>query len=167
MRHFRQDTPWLPFDAIVWLDAVVNENMRVFEWGSGGSTIFLAQRCQSVMSVEIDASWVERTMSRAEELGLDNVQVLHIAPSDPYYSSVLALQPQKFDLIFIDGKERLRCAEAAIKKIAKGGIILFDNSDAAAHKDDVVPLRATGWPETYIEGDGVGGHWAASAWRVP
>lgn len=167
MRHFRKDTPWIPFDVMIWLEAVVNKNMRVFEWGSGGSTIWFAQHCQSVMSVEIDGVWVKKIEARAKELKLDNIEGFHIAKDDPYYSNVIEIQPQKFDLIFIDGKERKRCAVAAIKKVAKGGIILFDNSDAVAHEKDIEPLEATKWPYTRIESDGVGGHWAATIWRKP
>src|SRR5438874_5429887 len=33
--------PWLAFEAIEWLDGYLEPQMRVFEWGSGGSTLFL------------------------------------------------------------------------------------------------------------------------------
>jgi predicted O-methyltransferase YrrM len=165
---YRVDTPWLPQDVMIWLEGVVNDKMRVFEWGSGGSTVWFAQRCHSVMTVETDRTWISILEERARSLGLTNIKLFHIANvNDPYYARVIKLQPQKFDLIFIDGKERRRCAEAAIEKIAKGGIILFDNSDVKAHKEDIEPLEETLWPKTYIESEGVGGRWAATAWRKP
>jgi predicted O-methyltransferase YrrM len=164
---YRPDQPWLPYDAIVWLEGVVNDKTRVFEWGSGGSTIWFAKRCHSIMTVETDRTWISILEQMARQHDLKNIKAFHVAPNDPYYSSVITLQPQMFDLVFIDGKERKRCAAAAIKKVAKGGIILFDNSDAKAHEEDIKPLEATNWEMMRIVSEGLGGRWAATAWRKP
>src|SRR5262249_9447946 len=34
--------PWVNYQALEWLSRIVNPRMRVFEWGSGGSTVFFA-----------------------------------------------------------------------------------------------------------------------------
>jgi hypothetical protein len=51
--------PWITYPAIDWLTSVVGHRDRVFEWGMGGSTIFLAQKCHKVVSVEHDPKWFE------------------------------------------------------------------------------------------------------------
>ncbi|HAJ60076.1 MAG TPA: hypothetical protein DCP31_13105, partial [Cyanobacteria bacterium UBA8543] len=36
---------------------------------------------------------------------------------------------QKYDLIIIDGEDRLACAQMAVQCLEKGGLIILDNSD--------------------------------------
>ena len=47
-------TPWVTYAAINFLSRSLTEQMRVFEWGVGGSTIFFAQRAAELVSVEHD-----------------------------------------------------------------------------------------------------------------
>jgi protein-L-isoaspartate O-methyltransferase len=47
----------MPFQAANWLHHYLNRNMKVFEYGSGGSTIFFAERVAEVFSVEHDSKW--------------------------------------------------------------------------------------------------------------
>src|SRR5208283_402812 len=44
--------PWFSQSAIDFLESYVKPSMRVFEYGSGGSTIFFARRAKSVDSIE-------------------------------------------------------------------------------------------------------------------
>src|SRR4051812_34446634 len=46
--------PWMPYRAIDWLDRTVDRSTAVFEYGSGGGTLFLAQRAGELHSVEHD-----------------------------------------------------------------------------------------------------------------
>lgn len=52
--------PWIPFEAAEYLKSVLKPGMKAFEYGSGGSTRFLARRGCEVNSVEHDAVWGER-----------------------------------------------------------------------------------------------------------
>src|SRR4051812_14883663 len=46
------EIPWFSYAAIDFLDAALRTNMTVFEYGSGGSTLFFAKRAKSVFTVE-------------------------------------------------------------------------------------------------------------------
>jgi hypothetical protein len=59
-----QAQPWIPFEAENWLQLYVKPHMKVFEYGSGGSTIFFAERVAEVFTVEHDKKW-HRLVSRA------------------------------------------------------------------------------------------------------
>ena len=50
----QDETPWITFRAIDWLDAFLKPDMDVFEYGAGGSTLYLAKRARRVVSVEHD-----------------------------------------------------------------------------------------------------------------
>ena len=50
-------TPWISFSAIELLKKITRPDMRVFEYGSGGSTMFWISRVKELISVEHDLSW--------------------------------------------------------------------------------------------------------------
>src|SRR5262249_26106778 len=52
--------PWMPFPAIEFLETLLTPDAKVFEFGSGGSTIFFAARVCELVTVEHDADWLSR-----------------------------------------------------------------------------------------------------------
>ena len=62
--------PWLTYDAINFLEKICNSDKRVFEWGSGGSTLFFAARCKDVTSIEHDTFWIKSLREKLEDLNL-------------------------------------------------------------------------------------------------
>src|SRR5882757_1229120 len=52
--------PWICFSAIDRLKEIVRPDMSVFEYGSGGSTLFWASRVKTVVSIEHDKGWFEK-----------------------------------------------------------------------------------------------------------
>src|SRR5262249_29493087 len=75
----RLDVPWWTFAAIDaverWIAA--RENVRVFEYGSGASTVWLARRAAHVVSVEHDVGFAQIA---APMLALPNVELRVIEP---------------------------------------------------------------------------------------
>ena len=130
--------PWLTYAAVHWLDRVLRPHHRVFEFGSGSSTIWLAHRVKSIVSVEHDTAWVEvvrahlpanATLHLMEARG-DEVE----APSDDPYTRVLRDADAQFDLILIDGVARNSCARLAVERLAHTGVILLDDADRLAYR---------------------------------
>ena len=150
----RLDVPWWTYDAIGKVEAFLQArpNARVFEWGSGASTVWLAKRAGSVVSIDHDAPWVEFSAPRLAEQG--NAQV-ELVPADarpdpdpqflsgkPGYAGqtfrayVDAIERHEglFDLIVIDGRTRATCLEKAVGRLAQGGLIVFDNSHRSRYR---------------------------------
>jgi hypothetical protein len=138
------DLPWWTFEAVDVVDDFLrcHPNARVFEWGSGASTVWLARRAGKVMSIEHDAAWADRV--RARLIGCGNVE-LRVVPATLVgriastkrgfagqyfddYVAALAATPGDFDLIVIDGRAREACLAAASAKLAPGGAIIFDDT---------------------------------------
>lgn len=162
----RLDLAWWTFDAIERVEAFLTArpNARVFEYGSGASTIWLAKRCGQVISVEHDAPW--HTLVQDRLGGLTHVDLILRPPgaADPgfpsekpgwtdagfrdYVTEIDAHAPG-FDLIVIDGRARAACLAHAIPRLAAGGMILFDNSGrqryrAAIAQSGLATLRTRG-----------------------
>src|ERR1700736_1399352 len=64
--------PGIPFSAATWLEHYLQPNMKVFEYGSGGSTIFLSERAGEVYSVEHDKKWHALVATNLAQRGITN-----------------------------------------------------------------------------------------------
>jgi predicted O-methyltransferase YrrM len=141
------DVPWWTYRAIDeverWLRARAAP-ARVFEYGSGASTVWLSRRAESVTSVEHDEGFAN--LMRELLAPLDNTCMLvrppasSVAPRVPsakegyagfdFSAYVDALEETEgtFDLVIVDGRARERCLERALPRLAPDGLVVFDNS---------------------------------------
>ncbi len=148
------DLPWWTFDSIDFIEHFLSSRneAKVFEWGSGASTIWLSKRCSMVISVEHDMQWGKQV----EDLVLQNypsTTLNVILPNcsgsikskkkgfenyffDDYVKSIRKFNG-KFDLIIIDGRAREACLSEAIKKLSKDGYILFDDTKRKRYQDAI------------------------------
>lgn len=52
--------PWLTYSSIDYIEKYLNHDMKVFEYGGGGSTLYFASRVAELVTVEHDTSWYEQ-----------------------------------------------------------------------------------------------------------
>lgn len=149
--------PWLVFGCISFLEGWLRKGMKVFEYGSGGSTLYLAERVASIVSVEHDSQWYEHAEEQITRSGFTNIQYLLLAPqpaannasidcSNPvnyvscfteykgkefsaYARFIDGYPDESFDLVIVDGRVRHSCIAHAMQKVKKQGILLLDNAD--------------------------------------
>jgi len=127
--------PWFSYSAIDFLNDYLKPFMSVFEWGSGGSSIYFANRCKSVYSIENNKQWYVSLQVKISKLFLSNlklglVEVGLTANEDDYIQSIGSV---KYDVISVDGYEfspesRKLCFYKAESNINPGGIIIIDDS---------------------------------------
>lgn len=143
-------TPWMGYDAIEWLDLYLHPGMTVFEWGSGGSTLFFSKRVSYVVSIEHDPWWYHHTKDQLARLGIRNVFLALICPetiSTPdteysstdrkykgqtfqaYASSIDLRANPPYDLVLVDGRARVACIKHARANIKSGGYLMLDDSE--------------------------------------
>jgi hypothetical protein len=77
------------------------------------------------VAVEHDEAWIQRLLP---SLPAEKVSLLHETEADAYRTA-LERVGNEFDIISIDGLFRNDCARAAPGYLARGGFIIFDNSD--------------------------------------
>ena len=133
------EIPWFSYAAIDFLQEFVLPDMSVFEYGSGGSTLFFARRAQRVYSVEDNPQWFDWVSRRLTEKGLTNGTLCLCPfnfkePVDFEHSKYLQAMPEEpFDILVIDGSEewtqvRPVCFAKAEQRVKPGGIIVVDDS---------------------------------------
>ena len=120
--------PLYTYPAIEYLNSLDFSGAKIFEFGSGNSTLYwLSKKCQLV-SVEHNKNWIEKLSNKISNK--KNHQFLNANNHQDYANSINQFSDNYFDLIVIDGKySRLMCAKNAIGKIKKDGIVILDNSD--------------------------------------
>lgn len=109
----------------------VNRNYVVFEWGSGCSTPWLAQRAKYVFSMDDDGNWSKRAAAMCAELNVHNVDFSTYKAGDIKYLEAIFWFAEMggIDLAVVDGVDRMRCFEYAVKYVRTGGLILLDDSE--------------------------------------
>lgn len=141
----RLDVPWWTFESADQVAALLREHpaARVFEWGSGASTLWLAVRAGSVHSVEHHAGWaamlaprlpanvhlrvVEAVVSADPRVG--SAKPGHAGLDFADYVAAIDDVPGAFDVVVIDGRAREACLARAVERLSPEGIIVFDNVD--------------------------------------
>lgn len=129
-RMVRLDVPWWNRKAALAVDAFLAERTapRVFEFGSGSSTVWLARRSAEVISAEPHADWAEALRGWLGSYGNTELLVRRLEAGGGPFADSIRETGGEFDLIVIDGRERAACLRACLPFLKSDGIILFDDS---------------------------------------
>lgn len=165
----QDELPWVTFSAIKFLEKTLTKEMIVYEFGSGGSTLFFSKRVKQIYSVEHDRKWFLTVSNAIQNKGYTNWSGRVIeavcdngypgkSPSDPdayisgspdfrgcsfrgYVESIDDFSDEYFDLVLVDGRARPSCFKHAIPKIKAGGYIMWDNTDRSYYLENIDKLQ--------------------------
>jgi hypothetical protein len=143
--------PWYTYPAIEFVRPRLRPTMRVFEFGSGNSTLWWADRVAAVMSVEHNPAWATKMAAQVPP----NVTYLHV-PLEPNGAYCRAAQsaPDAFDIIVIDGRDRVNCAREGLASLRSDGVIIWDNSDRLKYRPGFEYLEEHGFRRIQFSGHG-------------
>jgi hypothetical protein len=188
-------SPWITFAAREFLEAHLRPSMRVFEYGSGGSTLFFHRHRCDVITVEHDPAWAAMTKEALVKNKFSAAN-LRLCPPEPdpacaekdpsdldgYISSSADFKGRSFrkyaeaisafgsfDLVMVDGRARPSCSKEAYPKVAPGGFLLLDNAERAHYRRIHDQLNALGWKFHDFAGPGPYNYyfWQTCAWQRP
>lgn len=131
-KRFPKD-PWFPRQAIVLLNAWLSATDVGFEWGSGRSTLWFAQRVSHLTSIEDHQGWYSTVQKMLVESDIKNVNYqFHMineqtAEYSPYVKAIDSMPDQSLDFVLVDGKYRDRCSVVSIGKLKAGGVLIIDD----------------------------------------
>lgn len=167
----RLDTPWWTYGAIKRVDehlARLEGAARIFEYGSGASSLWLAARGREVWTVEHDLGFASHMRNAFARAGVEDVVRLietpavetatprttsgrrgedHVDYTD-YVQSIRSVGG-KFDLVVIDGRARADCLREAIPFLAPGALVVFDDAQRPRYR---AGLERCGLPVARIWG---------------
>ena len=135
-----QAQPWFSLPANAFIEGRLQKKYRIFEFGAGNSSIYFSDMGHHVWSVEHDTYWY--TIMRDKQL--KNHIIKHASLGTEYTQAPLQYT-ETFDIVVIDGRKRLLCLDAAIKKVSANGIIIFDDIDRKKYQPAYALLQSHGF----------------------
>lgn len=151
---------------------------RCLEWGSGGSTRALLERCpfiEQYVSVEHDGEWYKQVRQQVHDPRLD---LHHVAPDKPMgpgqhshpeivawdanaevdrevlaqYIGYPATLGQEFDFVLVDGRARRFCLAAGWELLRRGGVMVLHDAQRTQYHDAVQALGPALFLEPWKQG---------------
>ncbi len=116
--------PWYTYPATEYITQLDLSDKAVFEYGSGNSTRFWAERCKQLVSVEDNPVWFDKVKGDFPS----HVDYQLHENQQKYVESINSF-PEMFDVIIIDGSHRFECAREGLKKLSDTGFVILDNAD--------------------------------------
>jgi hypothetical protein len=123
--------PFITYPAIEFLLRRVRGDMSVFEYGAGASTLWWAARVKEVIACEHDRGWYERISAQTPP----NVTMIYEALEyGGAYAKIIRQFQARFDIIVIDGRDRVNCAVNCPPALTSEGVILWDDSNRSKYE---------------------------------
>lgn len=147
--------PWWTFCVKRRVGAILTADMNVVEFGSGQSTLWIAQRVGRLRAIEDNPEWHTRVRQNIDRAGLSNVTLDLRSLED--YANVDDIPDQTVDFCVVDGTVRGKCVTAIIPKMKPGGWVYLDNSDkdAPAEEDGENIRTAEAALRRHVKEDGI------------
>jgi hypothetical protein len=143
--------PWITYPCLSFLEERIEPSMKVFEYGCGNSTLWWASRVQRVVSCEHDQLWYDEVKKTVPA----NVELHHL-PLEPdrVYSRLVAKFHREFDIIFIDGRDRVNCIKQSLDALSMSGVVILDNSDVSEYSEGLQFLLVNNYKFLHFCGPG-------------
>jgi hypothetical protein len=160
---FDCELPWISIHAKNYLKKYLEkkdkQHINIFEYGSGGSSLFFLKYSNNVISIEHNPEWFHYVRNAVADKKIkgwhgelikpdpieNNLQV-ELDSSNPldyystdesslmftfknYASSIDKYPDNYFDLILVDGRSRPSCLYHSRRKLKSGGLLVLDNAD--------------------------------------
>lgn len=141
--------PWMNYPVVQLLAERLPRDAVLFEFGSGHSTAFWARHVAQVHSIEYDSRWLDLITPTLPA----NATVRYCEQDrDGHYCRSLAAPCVLFDVVVIDGRDRVNCVLQALSHLADGGVIILDDSSREKYRSAFEATHAAGYKALTITG---------------
>ena len=166
-----REGPFLFPMATALIEAILKPHMMVLESGSGGSTIWFAERAHRVLSYETDFTWHKKVSLELVRRNLQKKARVIYAPSllegkMPTYPDI---SNKRFDLIFADSVEqaRIEFVKKTIGLTRVLGWYVIDNANRPGYVDLLRKVESLGWPRYVVPSIEPGQFFQTNFYRRP
>lgn len=141
--------PWVTYSFIDFIKGRLNHQHTIFEFGSGNSTYFYAKYAGIVVSVEHDREWFDKILKTKPE----NAELIYCElVRDGDYCRVPLKLEEKFDIIIVDGRDRVNCCKQSLNALSEKGVVVLDDSERGSYKEGIDFLISKGFKHLSFSG---------------
>lgn len=141
--------PWVTYSFIDFIKTRLNKDLTIFEYGSGNSTLFYAKHVKRVVSVEHDEAWYNKIVTGKPE----NAEMIFTKlEKGGEYSNKAASLKEKFDIIIVDGRDRVNCCLNCLTALNPGGVVILDDAHRKDYEKGKIFLKEAGFKELPFTG---------------
>lgn len=144
--------PWLTYSLLDFLSGRIHENMTLFEYGSGNSTIYFSKLVKEIDAVEDNKEWLEKVAAKVPE----NVNLIYQSLEGTAYENTILNQEKSYDLVIVDGRKRVKCLKTAVEKIKNDGVLLLDDAEREKYAEAFVFMKEKGFKYIPFSGIAIG-----------
>lgn len=142
------ELPWMNYSIISFLEKRLSRDHTLFEYGSGYSTLFYSRLVRTVTSVEYDKFWYDITKKKIP----DNVKLIFSEIDyDGNYCRSIGLNQQQYDVVIVDGRDRVNCIKQSIDHLTHRGVILLDDSQRDEYAEGIQHAKGRGFSNLDFE----------------
>lgn len=139
--RFGNAIPWCTYPFIAFIENRLKKDFAVFEYGSGNSTLWLANFVNQVTTVEHNKDWFDIVSKNKRA----NIEIIFKSIENQKSDYINACQNNLYDIILVDGRYRVDCLKVSIHSLTKEGVIVLDNSEREKYKEGFKELESKGF----------------------
>lgn len=141
--------PWVTYSFIDFIKGRLTKEHSLFEFGSGNSTLFYANYVKKVVSVEHDKEWLENIYGQKPS----NAEIIYCQLiRDGDYCRMALKTNQKYNVIIIDGRDRVNCCINTPDALTEDGVIVLDDSERREYRDALLMFKEMGFKQLSFSG---------------
>ncbi|HTD39436.1 MAG TPA: hypothetical protein VK671_02360 [Mucilaginibacter sp.] len=127
--------PWVTYPFIKFIENRLHQKLDVFEYGSGNSTLYYSKYVGSVDSVESDLFWYDKIKNTMP--GNVNLFYCELTDDDGAYCRYANQTNKSYDLIIVDGGDRVNCCKQSIGTLKAEGVLVLDDSERTEYAEAI------------------------------
>lgn len=141
--------PWVTYSYIDFIKPRLNKEFKIFEFGSGSSTLFYAKYVKKVVSVEHDEAWYNKIV---KDKAPNSEMIFSTLETGGAYSKKAVELAELFDMIIVDGRDRVNCCINSLSALSAKGVLILDDSERPEYDKARVFLKDAGFRELSFSG---------------
>lgn len=124
--------PWVTYSFIDFIDTRIRNVNSLFEFGSGNSTKYYATRVGNVTALEHDRAWYDKI---SKDLPSNAEVVFQQLQYGGDYSKTAVSSGRTFQMIIVDGRDRVNCFTASLDALTPDGVMVLDDSERTEYAE--------------------------------
>ncbi len=144
--------PWLSYSFLDFIAGRLQQDLIMFEYGAGNSTFYFAKEVKFVHSTEHNQEWyayVKRNLPA-------NAAIRYIPLGGIDYSDAILQTAELFDIVLVDGRDRVACVKKAVQKLTTRGVIILDDAEREKYQEAFVFMKKSGFKYIPFSGIAIG-----------